>query len=274
MAIVLVGVALAAAAPAQAAPRPWPDPVTLSDPGVRWPKVAVDARGDVLAVWDELHGFSWLQRYRWYEPGSGWGPARVLARGSEPFADIALTPRGEGTVTWTEHDAQDRWSTWSASAQAGDTFAPPRELSQGFSPAPLEVDDEGGAVLVQSQIDRSDGGGLFVTTREPGGDFGAPQRIGGAPGSAQAAISPPGAAAAVGATEDNTTLLSYPPAGGGIPPPPPPPRAPPPPPPPPPHPPLQREHGDLRRDRGLPVRRRRGRAPAVGLGRRAWEITA
>jgi hypothetical protein len=216
-------VLLAAAAPVQAASRAWPAPVTVSDQGGNAEQIALDARGDALAVWNESGADGWRHRYRWYTPGSGWGRAGVLREGGgEPYlSHVWLTPRGEATVLWDERDWQhDAFSTWTATARAGGRFAPLREVSEGTWSGDLQVDDEGGALLVQGQIDRSKEGALLVSTRKPGGDFGPPQRLDSSPGSANAAISPAGAAAVVWSSNSrNTTLLSYRPAGGDFQPP-------------------------------------------------------
>src|SRR4051794_21732185 len=217
----LLVAALAAAAPACAASRPaWPKPVTLSDPGARGAPIAIDAKGNALAVWSELASDGWRQRYRWYAPGHGWGRPGVLrGGGAEPFARVALTPRGEATVLWDERHDPD-YPTWVTTAPPGGRFARPRQISQGLTTTNLLVDDEGGALLVQSQIDVSKGGALLVSVRQPGGDFGPPQRLATSPASSAASISPAGAAAVAWSPSDGKpTMLSYRPAGGDFQPP-------------------------------------------------------
>lgn len=221
MAVGLLASVLGAATPAQAASRPWPAPVTLSDPGARGAPIAIDAKGDALAVWSEYAADGWRQRYRWYAPGRGWGRPGVLRVGSdEPFVRVALTPRGEATVLWDERSDRKQHPTWITTAPPGGKFAPPRKISEGLATTNLLVDDEGGALLVQSQIDASQGGALLVSVREPGGEFGPPQRLAEGPASSSAAISPAGAAAVAWSTTDGrATWLSYRPAGGDFQPP-------------------------------------------------------
>jgi hypothetical protein len=220
MVLGLLVAALAAATPAGATPRPaWPKPVTLSDPGARGAPIAIDAKGNVLAVWSEYAAGGWRQRYRWYAPGRGWGRPGVLrGGGGEPFVRVALTPRGEATVLW---DERPDYATWVTTAPPGGRFARPRQISNGLVTTNLLVDDEGGALLVQSQLDVSDGGALLVSARQPGGDFGPPQRLAAGPASSAAAISPAGAAAVVWSPTDSgkPAMLSYRPAGGDFQPP-------------------------------------------------------
>src|SRR4051794_39927874 len=216
MALGVLVAALAAAAPARAASRPvWPEPVTLSDPGARGAPIAIDAKGDALAVWSEYAADGWRQRYRWYAPGRGWGRPGVLrGAGGEPFVRVALTPRGEATVLWDERK-DGGYQTWVTTAPRGGKFAPPHKISNGLATTNLLVDDEGGALIVQSQINVSDGGALLVSVRPPGGDFRPPQRLAASPSSTAAAISPAGAAAVVWSpTGGGSAMLSYRPAGG------------------------------------------------------------
>jgi hypothetical protein len=221
MVLGLLVAALTMAAPARAASRPaWPKPVTLSGPGARGAPIAIDAKGDALAVWSEYAADGWRQRYRWYAPGRGWGRPGVLrGAGGEPFVRVALTPRGEATVLWDERK-DGGYQTWVTTAPPGGTFARPRQISNGLVTTNLLVDDEGGALLVQSQLDVSDGGALLVSGRQPGGDFGPPQRLAAGPASSAAAISPAGAAAVVWSPSDGkSAMLSYRPAGGDFQPP-------------------------------------------------------
>lgn len=221
--IALLVAALAAAAPAQAASRqPWPEPVTLSSPGARGAPIAIDAKGNALAVWSEYGPGGWRQRYRWYVPGRGWARAGVLSEGArEPIVRVALTPRGEATVLWDDRDSRGpNFPTSITTAPPGGKFAPPREISQGLVTTSLLADDEGGALLVQQQVEVSQGGALFVSTRQPGGEFGPPQRLADSPSSSSAAISPAGAAAVVWSPPNGgPAMLSYRPAGGDFQPP-------------------------------------------------------
>jgi hypothetical protein len=220
VAVGLLVAGLAAAAPAEAS-RPWPAPVTLSASGARGAPIAIDAKGDALAVWSEYAAGGWRQRYRWYAPGRGWGPPGVLHDGgNEPLVRVALTPRGDAIVLWDDRSDPEKNPTWMTTAPPGGRFAPPRKLSEGLVTTNLLVDDEGGALLVQSQLDVSQGGALLVSVREPGGEFGPPQRLAEGPASSSAAISPAGAAAVVWSTTDaRATWLSYRPAGGDFQPP-------------------------------------------------------
>jgi hypothetical protein len=221
MVLALLVAALAASAPASAASRHgWPEPVTLSDPGVRGAPIAIDAEGNALAVWSEDRGKGWRQRYRWYEPGRGWGRTGTLrGAGGEPFVRVALTPRGEATVLWDER-TDSSYATWITTAPPGGKFAAPHQISSGLVSTNLLVDDEGGGLLVQSQLDVSDGGALLVSSRKPGGEFGPPQRLAAGPASTAAAISPAGAAAVVWSPpQGGSAMLSYRPAGGDFQPP-------------------------------------------------------
>jgi PKD domain len=91
--------------------KPWgrPQPVSGTASGSLSPRVAVNARGDALAVWTQSTGsFSRVHASSFSAAGSTWSAARVLSKAG---AD-ALTPQvmlddgGDGAAAWARYNGQ------------------------------------------------------------------------------------------------------------------------------------------------------------------------
>src|SRR5918911_808781 len=175
---------LVAAAPAGAALR-WAEPETL---GAGFPgEVAIDARGDVLAVWQlGTDGQNLRTFYAWRPPRGDWTARRELDAPAR-FA-LALSPLGRAAIAW--NDGHGR--IVAAEARPGGPFGSERTIVSGvkFADVDIEVDDAGNAVAA--------GGGPFIATnaagatavgwmtvvgglpelayRPPAGSFGPPER--------------------------------------------------------------------------------------------------
>ena len=193
-----------AAAPAGAALR-WSAPETLSPgfPGT----VAIDARGDVLAVWQRYFGGTDVRTYyAWRAPGGGWTEARQLPGAGARFA-LALTPLGRATAVWN-----DGGRIVSQDARPGGAFGGLELVASGVAPGAgvaLASDDVGNAVAAWSVDTRSTrrnaGNTIFAATRPFGGRWSEPEAVSGdvAGGGPFVAVNAAGAAAVAWTTAEN-----------------------------------------------------------------------
>ena len=203
---------LAAAAPCAAAPT-WSEPESISGSGFAFsPRVAMDAIGNTLVTWVERGpdgGYS--STYRWWQPGSGWGPIRQLPRGRGGIEDLEITPLGEASVLLlAAPDNGGPVVIGVGTARPGEAIGEFETVTEnagsGFS-ARFGLDDAGDAIVAWRtwadpyQQDVPDPS--FVATRRAGGRFGPPQHVGDfRNGPHVAAINAAGAAAvAWGASE-------------------------------------------------------------------------
>src|SRR5918911_2628029 len=168
---------LVAAAPAGAALR-WAEPETL---GAGFPgEVAIDARGDVLAVWQlGTDGQNLRTFYAWRPPRGDWTAPRGLAAPAR-FA-LALSPLGRAAIAW--NDGHGR--IVAAEARPGGPFGSERTIVSGvkFADVDIEVDDAGNAVaawLFDTHTGRMNAGAtIFASTRRAGGAWSEPQDLSG-----------------------------------------------------------------------------------------------
>ncbi|VAX04681.1 hypothetical protein MNBD_GAMMA20-727, partial [hydrothermal vent metagenome] len=68
-----------------------------------WPQIAMDAKGNALAMWfqDDGTGFNILANR--YEVGSGWGSAELIDTGGR-WPQIAMDANGNALAVWTQND--------------------------------------------------------------------------------------------------------------------------------------------------------------------------
>jgi hypothetical protein len=86
-----------------------PQPVSGTASGSLSPRVAVNARGDALAVWTQsTGGFSRVQAASFSAGGSTWSAARVLSRmGADALTpQVMLDDGGDGAVAWSRYNGQ------------------------------------------------------------------------------------------------------------------------------------------------------------------------
>jgi len=88
--------------------RRWGSPVAVSGtaPGSLSPQVALDARGNALAVWTQVvNGFSRVHAAS-FTPTGGWSAAHVLSRGGSDALtpDVGVDDEGDGAVAWALYD--------------------------------------------------------------------------------------------------------------------------------------------------------------------------
>ena len=216
-------VMLALAAPAAAAPT-WSAPEPLSEAGLSGQRAVIDARGNALVVWQRHYGSgtpTWegnriASSYRWYLPGSGWGPVIDLPKSAGYIRDVAITPRGEAHAlvvgTGAELVPVGIWT-----AAPGGRLSSAAEVTDAAYAgvgAALGLDDRGDAIVAWAPRQQQ-GQPLYVSIRAAGGAFGQPQPVGELPGGDIEVVSNAAGAAAVKWTEgDGRARVAYRPAGG------------------------------------------------------------
>jgi hypothetical protein len=86
-----------------------PQPVSGTAAGSLSPRVAINARGDVLAVWTQsTGGFSRVHAASFPAAGSTWSASRVLSRvGADALTpQVMLDDGGDGAVAWARYNGQ------------------------------------------------------------------------------------------------------------------------------------------------------------------------
>jgi hypothetical protein len=124
------------------------------------PKIAIDANGNALAVWDQGDGTRqsiWVNRYT---AGSGWGSATLLETddaGTAGDPQIAFDANGNALAVWFQSDGT-RANIWASRYTAG----------SGWGGATLiETDNAGAALIPQLAID-SNGNALAAWAQQDG----------------------------------------------------------------------------------------------------------
>ena len=204
LAAAVAAAALAAPATAGAALR-WDEPHTLS-PGFPG-DVAIDARGDVLAVWHRAGEGEIRTFYAWRPPRGEWTAPRQL-EGANPSAAMTLSPLGRATLAWNDGNGR----IVAAEALPGRAFDKPDVVVSGIGPSnaiDLATDDAGNALIAWSYDTGSQrmnaGSTIFVSTRRPGAGWTEPQDVSGdvVGGGPFVAMNPAGAAAVGWITNQN-----------------------------------------------------------------------
>jgi hypothetical protein len=190
-AVMTVALVIAAAlcggltASAEAAPM-WLAPVNLSEAGFIGdsPQAAIDARGDVLAVWGGDSGGNYAVQASVKPAGSAWqAPATLSEAGVDAGgAQVAVDPAGDGVAVWeavppatTTHTIQAAVRSASTGAwSAPVTFATTGEVSE----PEIAVDSHGDAVAVWAALPVNPGPGFIQAAFRPAdGTWSAPVLI-------------------------------------------------------------------------------------------------
>lgn len=212
--VVLAGTTTAAA---------WSEPANLPTPGgdAESPRVAVDRRGDAVAVWARSHGRREVVESAARPAGGVWSrPVRLSAGGDAEFPQVALDRAGDAVAIWQEARGASE-TIESAARPAGGAWSRPVDLSvPGRVEAPEVAVDSAGeavAVWVHSHGDRYV---IQSAARPVGGAWSAPADLAMAAADTrrpQVAVDEAGDAVAVWqqARGDNDAILAVTrPAGG------------------------------------------------------------
>jgi hypothetical protein len=110
----------------------WGIPTSLSPSGrdAQAPRIAVDARGDTVAVWASVALQGWMIQAAYRPAGGFWEPATVLDSPQSGTAapDVVIDGAGVPTAVWTETVASG-WRVNAATRHADGTWTKPVPLS-------------------------------------------------------------------------------------------------------------------------------------------------
>ncbi|HEX8714184.1 MAG TPA: PKD domain-containing protein [Solirubrobacteraceae bacterium] len=88
---------------------PWQSPVTLQTLGAlipmeARPDLAVDSRGDAVAVWRRLEGAETIVEAASMQAGGSWQPPETISKKAEDLhpAEVAIDDAGDATAVWEE----------------------------------------------------------------------------------------------------------------------------------------------------------------------------
>jgi PKD domain len=201
LAIALGGLALLATG-ADGARIAWFAPSILSQVGRFTPAVAVTPRGDTVVAWSNGEAS--------FRPAGGsFGSVEQVAASFSSTPVLGVDAKGDVTALWAGSDGilsavrDARTGTWTHRQGIAGRFISPS----------VAVAPSGEAVAVWNSPLAA--GTVYWAARAPGGDFGAPQRLG--EGDSDVAIDQAGTAVAVwtaGPIDDRTVLAATRPSGG------------------------------------------------------------
>ncbi|HEY5332546.1 MAG TPA: hypothetical protein VIJ21_03300, partial [Solirubrobacterales bacterium] len=183
------------AGPAEAlAASAWQRPVEVGGTAVKSPRVAIDAAGDAVAVWEDHASDQQTVKSATRAPDGTWSPPRELGIGIEPA--VALDPSGRAVVVWAgsrgiEAAVEAAGGAWSKRAVVSpEVFA--------FGPE-VALDDVGEATAIWHGPDPRHSI-VQVATLKPGQSWSAGRELSARGRNAvapQIAVDPAGAAVAV-----------------------------------------------------------------------------
>src|SRR3954451_959070 len=155
-------------APPRRFSRTWSTPVTLSAPSAAAPSphVAVDGRGDAVAVWSQLLASGDFVLQSASRPARGsWSPAVTIGAFRAAIfgaAGVGISGKGEALAVWSDIDRVE-WAT----RPLNGAWSSPRVLRTVTSDGPMRgpvrvaVNREGDAIAVWA----ADDGAVVATTK-------------------------------------------------------------------------------------------------------------
>jgi hypothetical protein len=171
--------AVLGAAPAAAAPA-WLGPVGLSTTtrDAYAPQVAVDPRGNAVAVWRRSSATGDRVQSSTRAAGGDWqAPVDLSAPGAIGFdPQVAVDPHGDAVAVWQRYDDADNLIVQGTARPAGGAWQPPVDLSaagQNAVGVQVALDALGNAVAVWQRFDGADDVAQSAT-RPAGGSWQAP----------------------------------------------------------------------------------------------------
>jgi hypothetical protein len=163
--------------PVRAAVRPadghWQPADTLSSLGLA-PEVAVDARGDAIAVWETFSGVQAAIR----PAGGSWLASQTVVTpgGEEP--QVASDPRGDAVVVSPRQVPGHSTGIQAVLRPAGGTFSPAQTISGGENAFhPRIAMNTRGDTLVAWEVDTSRGCPVRAALRRADGRWSAPRTV-------------------------------------------------------------------------------------------------
>ena len=218
-ALLTLVIVLSAAASAEAAPT-WLQPVTLSDTAqsATDTEVAMDPKGNVVAVWSRSNGTNTIVQARFRPAGGSFGSVQNLSApgANASYPSVDMDANGNAVAVWLRGGVVQI-----AGRPAGGSFAPGEDVSDSSVAASvpdLEVAANGTAIATWVR-----GGFAQAIVRQPNGSLGAPQTISGAGVRAFApccradiAMNARGDAVVSWDEDDQEVRATYRPAGGSF----------------------------------------------------------
>ncbi len=144
--------------------RTWLGPEVLVGTSPSGAALAVNSRGEAMAVWIELNGTEGAVWARSYTVSQGWGTAKVIVQGPGQVRDmrVALSEAGDALVVWRHHDGV-RYNLWSAAyTRANGSWGMPR-LVETYDGG---IYEKGSVEAVSEVVFDSEGRGLVAWTQE------------------------------------------------------------------------------------------------------------
>jgi len=121
------------------------------------PRIAIDANGNALAVWNQFDGTRYNIWSNRYTAGTGWGNAALIETdnaGHAQAVQIAIGANGDALAVWQQFDGT-RESIWSNRYTAGTGWSTAARIENdnaedAFSPE-IAIDGSGNALVVWRQ---------------------------------------------------------------------------------------------------------------------------
>jgi hypothetical protein len=159
----------------------WSDPETLTSDGgeIDTPSIVFDARGDAMAVWDDLDDHS---EYSFRPSGGDWSaPARLFADSGHRWnwvsPSVAMDPAGDVLAVRAD-DGLLRASYRPFGGDFGDAHVLTTQNAGALVPPKVAVDGTGRATIVWRQASPDGAGGrMWTADRLPGGTFTSPEPL-------------------------------------------------------------------------------------------------
>ena len=141
------------------------------------PHIAIDAKGNALAVWWQSDGTRthiWANRYT---PGTGWGTPEIIETETDggAFLQIAMNANGNALAVW--HDDGDIWSNHYTPGTGWGTAALVETDNSGIASLPQIAIDSGGNALAVWQVRDGAREDLWSSRYTAGTGWGAPLLI-------------------------------------------------------------------------------------------------
>lgn len=194
--LVCLGFALLGPASVWAAPT-WLSPASLSESGTpEDPDVAVDAAGDVIAVWSSFNGLTRAVQAATRPAGGSWGaPVQLSEQGEEAgLPRVSVNSQGYAVAVWRTGEIAHAVVKAAVRPTAAGAWSAAVELGQGGYATPeqqVAIDSSGKAVVAWiSQLENPGVAHLETAFHEPGGAWSAPVAISGtkSPGQPRLAV--------------------------------------------------------------------------------------
>jgi hypothetical protein len=215
---VLAGAAcLALGAPNAIAAKQWSSPKTISDSSdesVDFPKLALNGKGQAVAVWYDLDPATVRVtsiRSATREPGEGFGPATTIGPASEPggndppsLPSVAIDRRGNAIAAWLIKDTAGSLRVVASFQPRGGDFGEPQMLSDPGQPAfdPAVAFDRGGdAIIVWNRFDGATTRVQEAVKPAKQQEFGAPETL--------SATGVPAGPAEVGMSDSGAAVVTW-----------------------------------------------------------------